>query len=74
MRKMLEKNDWSKNQKRTKIGCMSFYHCPINYILEVVSIRRSRAIGEEVDRVAIEDKRRMETSRNGDFEGEVYQK
>jgi hypothetical protein len=53
---------------------MSFYHCPINYILEVVSIRRSRAIGEEVDRVAIEDKRRMETSRNGDFEGEVYQK
>jgi hypothetical protein len=39
--------DQGNSQKRTKKGCMPFCHSPRSSILEVVSIRRNRIIGEE---------------------------
>jgi hypothetical protein len=42
-----KKYDRGNNQKRTKKGCMTFCHNPRSFVSKVVSIRRSRIIGEE---------------------------
>ncbi len=49
---------------------MPFYYCPKSSISKPVSIRRSKAIGEEeVDRATVGGH-----EKKGDFEGEVYKK
>jgi hypothetical protein len=70
MGKVLEKFDWGNIQKRTKKGCMPFYHSVRNSILEVVSTRRNRTIGEkETCRATTKGQ-----EKKGEFEGKVYKK
>ncbi len=54
MGKVLEKNDWKNNQKITKKKHMPFCHSPKNFVLKVVSPRKSKATREkEVNKAAI---------------------
>ncbi len=64
--KVSKKHDWGNNQKRTKKGCMPFYHNFRSYVSKVVSTRRTRAIREKAGRVAIGGQ-----EKKGDFEGKV---
>jgi hypothetical protein len=53
MGQVSKKYDRRNNQKTTKKRCMPFCHSPRSFLLEVVSIRRSRITGkEETSRIA----------------------
>jgi hypothetical protein len=52
MGKMLEKYDQGNIQKKTKKGCMQFYHSSRSSILEVVSIRSKITREEETSKMA----------------------
>jgi hypothetical protein len=47
MGQVSKKYDWMNNQKRTKKWCMPFCHSLKSFVLEMVSIKRSKIIREE---------------------------
>ncbi len=47
MGQVSKKYDWGNNQKENEYIYMPFYHNPINFISEMVSIRRSRITRNE---------------------------